>query len=108
MAGAIFNEQAIQQDYDAAGNVFENLMVDSIDTETTCGALFRGYTIGNWVRLTFGIIDNKHKVCIEPGFHTDTITQLNEQPKAPPAPPVAMPAPVLPCRCSVRKETDIR
>lgn len=84
IAGVVFNDNAVPTDIDADGNVFQEMYINEADQSNpvACGVRFRGTTLGNYVFLSFGILPDANKFCVEPGFHTDELHRLNEWPKS--------------------------
>jgi hypothetical protein len=79
--GVILNLPGTVIDTDNGGNIFHSVMVDSLDPTGFQGysVLLNGFTMGNKITITFGLVPESHKFLARPGFtHTDTINRLTE------------------------------
>lgn len=79
--GVVFNDKGILGDVDASGNVVSFL---NCDGTVTC-VDFRGYTIGNYVTVGFGIMPDANKIKFANAFSqaANTVVKLQEVPKIP-------------------------
>jgi hypothetical protein len=84
-AGVVFNDNAVVGDVDASGNIFLALDCDADNAAAYTGycADFRGNTVGNNVKMGFGIMPDAQKVHFSNAFSrsANTVLKLQETPK---------------------------
>lgn len=83
--GIVFNDAGSLADIDASGNVFQLVNCDAEPGFTGSCAHFKGYTIGNRLRMGFGIMSDINKIKFDNPFSASAniIEKLQEQPKIP-------------------------
>jgi hypothetical protein len=83
--GLVFNDAGTLRDVDASGNVFQLVNCDAEAGFAGSCAHFKGYSVGNFVRMGFGIMPDQSKVRFDNPFSaaSNTIQKMQEQPKLP-------------------------
>lgn len=84
VAGVVFNDNNVLGDVDASGNFFGALSCDAEGANTYC-ADFRGYTVGNSIRMGFGIMPDANKLHFANSFSqlSNIVMKVQEGPKVP-------------------------
>jgi len=83
--GLVFNDSGTLNDVDASGNVFQLLDCDAEGGFAGSCAHFKGYSVGNFVRMGFGIMPDQDKVVFDNPFSasSNTVQKMQEHPKLP-------------------------
>jgi hypothetical protein len=83
--GLVFNDAGALRDVDASGNMFSLLNCDGEAGFAGACAHFKGYSVGNFVRMGFGIMPDQNKVVFDNPFSASSnlIQKMQEQPKQP-------------------------